>query len=136
MDTLEKLTTEAAGYWSLGPRLQGLKRGLALIERTRSRDDRRVMLGCVVKELNALRGEAAAAPPHIFESLAAIEAGALAWRAKLGAPVSPDEDPGTKPARRRRRKESHHGLPARWNEHPDAHDGTPAAQVVSSERPG
>jgi hypothetical protein len=117
----------------LDQQLQGLKRGLALIERTRSRDDRRVILGCVFKELDALRGEVSAAPPHLSERFAAIEAGALAWRAKLGAPVAPDEDPGKKSARRSQRKENRHGPTDRWTRHPDAHDGTPAAQAVPQE---
>jgi hypothetical protein len=104
MDTLGSSTPETERRRSLGQQLQGLKRGLALIQRTRSRDDRRVILGCLFKDLDALRGEAAAASPHLSECFRAIEAGALAWRAKLGAPVAPDEDPGTKPARRGRKK--------------------------------
>jgi hypothetical protein len=115
---------------SLGRDLQGLERGLALIGRTRSRDDRRVMLGCVLKDLDALRDRVSSVSPH-RESFAAIEAEALTWRAKLGAPVAPDEDPRTKPARRKRSKEDHHGPPEPCTRNPDSHDGTPAAQVVS-----
>jgi len=133
MDIFESPTPKTKPRRSLGRQLQGLTRGLALIERTRNRDDRRVMLGCLFKDLDALRDEAAAAPPHLYESFAALEVGALAWRAKLGAPVAPDEDPATKPARRGRRKEDPHGPPDRWTRHPDSHDGTPAAQAVSQE---
>jgi hypothetical protein len=53
----------------LGHELQGLKRGLALIGRTRSRDDRRVILGCVFKDLDALRDRASAAPPSPLREL-------------------------------------------------------------------
>ncbi|HZF09231.1 MAG TPA: hypothetical protein VFE33_10625 [Thermoanaerobaculia bacterium] len=133
MDTFESPTPETKPWRPLGQQLQGLKRGLALIERTRGRDNRRVILGCVFKDLDALRDRAAAASPHLYERFAAIEAGALAWRAKLGAPVAPDEDPGTKPARRRRRREDHHAPLDRSTRHPDSHDGTPATQVVSQE---
>jgi hypothetical protein len=84
--------------------LRAIERGLALIERTRSRDDRRVMLGYVFKDLAALRDQVSAAPHHLGEKYAAMEAKALAWRARSGAPVAPDEDPGKTTCRRRRRR--------------------------------
>lgn len=81
---------------SVEQQLQGIERGLALIGRTRSRDDRRVMLGCVLKDLDALRDQASTAPPHLSERFAILEAKALEWRSRIGAPVAPDEEPGKK----------------------------------------
>jgi hypothetical protein len=72
---------------------QRIERGLALLERTRGRDDRRVMLGFLFKDLDALRDQLSAAPSHLREKFAAFEGKALEWRARSGAPIAPDEEP-------------------------------------------
>ena len=87
---------------SIERQLQGIERGLGLIRRTRSRDDRRVMLGFLFKDLDVLRDQIAAAPLQLRERFAASEKKALDWRARSGAPVAPDEDPGIPTTRRRR----------------------------------
>jgi hypothetical protein len=78
---------------SVEQQLQCIERGLALIQRTRAQDDRRVMLGCVFKDLDALRDQASTAPPQFFERFAILEAKALEWRSRIGAPVAPDQEP-------------------------------------------
>ncbi len=79
---------------SVEQQFQGIERGLALIQRTRSRDDRRVMLGCLLKDLDALREQVSTAPPHLPERYAALETKALEWRSRVGAPLAPDQEPG------------------------------------------
>jgi hypothetical protein len=78
---------------SIEEQLQGIERGLALLARTRGRDDQRVMLGFLFKDLEALRDQVAAAPPHLRERFATLEGKALEWRARSGAPIAPDEEP-------------------------------------------
>jgi hypothetical protein len=89
---------------SIEQQLQGLQRGLALLQRTRSRDDQRVMLGCLLKDLDVLRDRVSAAPAPLRDSYAALEAKALEWRSRIGAPIAPDEEPGTTSTRRKARK--------------------------------
>jgi hypothetical protein len=79
---------------SFEQQLQGIERGLALIQRTRGRDDQRVMLGCVFKDLDALRDQVSTAPPYLGERYATLEAKALELRSRIGAPIAPDQEPG------------------------------------------
>ena len=80
---------------SIEEQLQGVERGLTLLAQTRGRDDRRVMLGFLFKDLDTLREQIAAAPPDLRERFAAFEVKALEWRARSGTPLAPDEEPKT-----------------------------------------
>jgi hypothetical protein len=79
---------------SVEQQIQGIERGLALIQRTRGRDDQRVMLGCVFKDLDALRAQIHTTPSHLLDHYAALETKAFEWRSRIGAPVAPDQEPG------------------------------------------
>lgn len=74
-------------------RLEGARRGLGLIDRTLDRDVRRVMLGCLVKDIQMVEHLAAASPlaPDEATLLAEIQAGAARVRRRSGAPIEPDQ---------------------------------------------
>jgi len=89
--------------------LEGSERGLELIQGTRNRDDRRVMLGYLFRDLDALRGEVPAAPPELRARYEFLARKALEYRVRYGASIAPDEDPGKAIRRHKRRKKEVRG---------------------------
>jgi len=94
---------------SFQQKLEGAERGLELIQRTRVRDDRRVMLGYLFNDLDALRKEISTAPPELRARYALLATKALELLTRDGAPIKPDEDPGKAIRRHRRRKKEDRG---------------------------
>jgi hypothetical protein len=102
-------TTSRAEPSALLIRLERLRRAVALIRRTRVREDAQVMLYCLLADLrllDALGAEALSASEAAL--LSELRGEALALRKSLGRPISPDDLGKTRAA-----KEAKEGAPRR-----------------------
>ena len=92
----------------LRARLEGAQRGLRPIAGTPDRESRRVVLGCLVKDIRQIESLSSVTPlgPEEVTSLAEIQAGAVRARHFVSAPIEP-ADPG----RSRANKGANHGTP-------------------------
>ena len=79
-----------AASFLLEQHLEFVRRGVDLIECTRHQDDRRVMLGFLFRDLDALRMFLSVASPETKTAIRSLERQAYHLREREGGPVEPD----------------------------------------------